>query len=97
MLLAAYFIFLFLVLALCFTFLWRSVRVYHYRMWVLDEIMIASDKDFARNHFDFKWRFETMDTVDFNDMMFPLWRRLDTYYPDKSFIEPTPEDKLKRE
>jgi hypothetical protein len=56
----------------------RNEAVLRYRMYLVDCV-------FA--HRDYQWRRDVYDRVSYNEMMFKFWKPLDSFYPDKSFIE----------
>jgi len=44
-----------------------------------DEIMACSSK--------MHWRWQELDKISYATMLFNFWKPLDSFYPDKSFIE----------
>lgn len=58
----------------------RNERVYRYRSRLNKTV-------FAASVWDYKWRVEMMDRVSYDDMMLRFWKPLDSFYPDKSFLD----------
>lgn len=52
--------------------------VKNYRLKLIDKIFSFKD---------YKWRNEIYDSVSYDKMMIQFWRRLDSFYPDKSFLK----------
>lgn len=79
-----------LVFSALVTVLWRLriKAVYKYHRKMIHAIGVASMDDIIHER-DFQWRFDAHDQVDFDSMVFQFWRRLDSFYPDKSFMECT--------
>lgn len=68
----------------------RNERVYTYRQNLLNQIYVASMRDiwdYGDSPRDWNWRHEVYNSVSYNEMVFKFWRRLDSFYPDKSFIK----------
>ena len=73
-------VFMFVLLALVVYMLIRNLQVYNYRT-RMGEIV------FAASVWDYKWRLAAMNRVSYNDMMIRFWKPLDSFYPDKSFLD----------
>lgn len=62
----------------CIYMLIRNQMVKNYRLKLIDKIFSFKD---------YKWRNEIYDSVSYDKMMIQFWRRLDSFYPDKSFLK----------
>ena len=74
------FIILLLGLVLCILFYIRNNRVFNYRTKICNKVY-----SFPVN--DYKWRVEIMESVSYDEMFWKIWKPLDSFYPDKSFIK----------
>lgn len=74
----------------------RNTQVYNYRLRLLDTINQAGP-------LDWHWRLKVYDSVSYSQMLCQFWRPLDSFYPDKAFIDLSnirgfaPWDNVKRE
>lgn len=59
----------------------RNQRVYKYRMRVLKLIAEAAKQDIANGR-DYKWRYQMLDSVEYNEMVCKFWKPLDSFYSD---------------
>lgn len=75
------------VLLFCIWMLGRVNRVYSYRKQLLRDVSNAAELDIELNK-NWHWRYERFEAVAFNDMVHKFWRPLDSFYPNKDFIEP---------
>ena len=57
--------------------IFRNQIVLQYRLKLIDKIYSFSD---------WEWRLEVFHSVSYNKMVGQFWRRCDSFYPDKSFI-----------
>lgn len=73
-------------LIMCLVMLKRNDNVFKYRNHI-SELMFDAGEDDIENNREWKWRLEIYKTVTYRDMMRKFWKPLDTFYPDKSFIE----------
>lgn len=80
-------VFSILLFALSFTMLVRNMFVYRYRGRLLEEVSDAAKHDIRAGK-DYVWRYEAYSSVGYDTMMWRFWRKLDSFYPDKSFIDP---------
>lgn len=64
----------------------RNQKVANYRRNILQQISNAGDFD-IRDGYDWQWRYEVYETVSYEQMMRYFWRNLDSFYPDKSFLD----------
>jgi hypothetical protein len=71
---------LMLLLAFAIYILIRNQKVYRYRRRMADVVFSASV-------WDYKWRLQVYESVTYNDMMLRFWKPLDSFYPDKSFLD----------
>jgi len=62
---------------------------------MLDKIMDASKRGMQAcindveklRAIDTSWRFQKLDETSYGEMLWKFWRRFDSFYPDKSFLE----------
>lgn len=64
----------------------RNTSVYNYRIRLNEKVSDRARADIRQNR-DWRWRYEMLNEVSYDEMMFKFWRPLDSFYPDKSFIE----------
>jgi hypothetical protein len=64
----------------------RNSKVYAYRGELIDKMYDAADDDINRGR-SYKWRQEVYQSVSYNEMVYKFWKPIDSFYPDKSFIE----------
>jgi len=64
----------------------RCNKVYLYRKEIIDRIYTCSDRDIEMNR-NWEWRYDVYHEVSLDNMIFRFWKRLDSFYPDKSFLE----------
>lgn len=57
----------------------RNERVYRYRLGLLDRISEQCDKDIYERRVDFRWRFDELREVTYNQMLLSL-KPLDSFY-----------------
>ena len=87
------------VVALLFSFfmLWRNRQVSKYRKGLISLIHEQTQKDIATYDFEkdidpdptrlWGWRYDVFSSVSYDTMVNKFWKPLDSFYPDKSFIE----------
>lgn len=63
----------------------RNERVYQYQKSLLEQIERLSDADIKSGR-DWHWRLEAFKRVTYGQMLYQFWKRLDSFYPDKSFL-----------
>jgi len=63
----------------------RNEAVMTYRKELLDRVSAMASDDIARG-FEWKWRYEAFESVSYNEMVYKVWKSLDSFYPDMSFI-----------
>ena len=73
-------------LAFCWWALMRVRKVFEYRSKLLNRVHAAYHADLARGR-EWEWRYDMFESVSNAEMIFKLWRPIDSFYPDKSFIE----------
>lgn len=73
-----------IVLAVCSLVTVRNALVLRYRTNLLDKVSTLAESDADG---DWEWRFETLESVSYDEMVLKFWKPLDSFYPDKSFIE----------
>jgi hypothetical protein len=64
----------------------RNLQVALYRSSLRDTVAQQSHIDVLCGR-DYKWRFQELEKVNYSDMVFSFWRKLDSFYPDKSFTQ----------
>lgn len=67
----------------------RNNAVLRYRQDLISRISVASRHDLKRGIYDYEWRWAVFDSVNYSEMVFRFWRPLESFYPDKSFMEPS--------
>lgn len=65
----------------------RLCLVYRFRMKLIDQVYYACIKDIRKGKAYNRYRWERLDEVSFDEMVLKFWKRLDSFYPDKSFLE----------
>lgn len=73
-------------LLICTTMLIRNDMVAKYRHKLLDKVSEKSQED-IENGRDFNWRYDAFRAVEYEEMVNKFWKKLDSFYPDKRFIE----------
>ncbi len=73
-------------LILCQTMIVRNDKVYKYRKELLAKMGSAMIADVKADR-PWRWRVEVFDSVSYNEMVNQCWKPLDSFYPDKSFLE----------
>lgn len=65
----------------------RNIRVYNFRMITLNLVSAAS-KDDIENNRDFGWRYEYLNMVTYDEMLWKFWKplRVSSFYKDSKFI-----------
>jgi hypothetical protein len=61
----------------------RADQVYEYRTCILATIA----NQIPVNPYDIDWRIEAYKRVTYNEMVLKIWKPLDSFYPDKSFLD----------
>lgn len=75
------------LIAGAFYMMFRNNQVFNYRMGLLTDIRKASNADILARR-PWRWRYDTMDTVSYNYQMIHFWKPVDSFYTDKSFLDP---------
>lgn len=70
------------ILIVCIMINRRVDKVANYRLFLLE---IIEEK--AKDHRDLCRRLDVFRQVEFHDMVIKFWKRLDDFYPDKSFLQ----------
>jgi hypothetical protein len=74
----------------CLVELARNERVFRFRGELLAAIHQAIEQDFAHGlYFNWQWRYTAFDAVSYDDMVRQFWRPMESFYPDRRFIEAT--------
>ena len=66
----------------------RNQAVYEYRRNLILELDMLYKADVALGG-NWRWRYNVFHSVEYSDMMLKFWKPLDSFYPDKSFLDPT--------
>ena len=64
----------------------RNSMVFRYRQRLLVQVFDAIAKDINEGN-DWVWRYRAFDAVSYDKMVLQFWRRFDSFYPDRSFLE----------
>lgn len=67
--------------------MFRNVQVFKYRIKILKAVHLACQADIDSGH-PWEWRHEEFDKVSYNEMAIKLWKPLNSFWEDKSFIDP---------
>lgn len=73
----------------CVLMLRRNKSVYRYRMHLLDQVSTAAQADIYVNNQPFQWRYRALNSVSYDEMFLRFWRPIDSFYPDRNFLDPT--------
>lgn len=68
----------------------RNLRVGKYRGKLIQDIHNAGMIDIENGTYMAAWRYEAFDSVSYNKMVLMFWKPLDSFYKDRSFLEPLP-------
>ena len=66
--------------------LFRASRVRDYRIKLIYTIYHCAKIDVQESK-PWKWRYETFESVSYDNMLFRFWKPLTSFYKDKSFLE----------
>jgi|ERR1051326_395623 hypothetical protein len=72
-----------LVGALAITYAIRNGRVYNYRA----RLLVTIAEQIPIKPYDIDWRIAAYNTVGYFEMLLKFWKPLDSFYPDKSFLD----------
>jgi hypothetical protein len=76
----------FIVLALIFYFCgYRSTKVFRERTRVLYIVSSLAQDDILADRI-WMWRYEGLDKVGYNEMVFKFWRPVESFYEDAPFL-----------
>jgi len=78
-------IFLILLVGMLGFGIFRNAKIYKYRMKLIEQIALRCDEDID-NEQGWKWRWDVFESVSYDEMMYKFWKKLDDFYPDKTFI-----------
>lgn len=73
------------ILLICAYLLLRNMQVFDYLNALNDLVYEQSKKD-IRNNRDPSWRRKVLNSVKYDEMLFKFWKPLESFYPNKSFI-----------
>ena len=79
-----------LFLLYCAIGLIRNTFVLRYRMNLIDRISTLNMREPEK---DGGWRWKAYDRVNYKDMLLKFWKPLDSFYPDKRFLQDEKEKK----
>lgn len=65
----------------------RNDQIAVYRMHMIDQVSLCAKRDMLLNR-NWQWRYEIYEAVSYQKMMRQFWKRLDSFYPDKRFLNP---------
>jgi hypothetical protein len=71
----------------CLLLLWRNERVYRYRRQLIDQIHTLNAADVQAGKDYDGWRYRVFESVGYAEMMWQVWRPLDSFYPDRRFLQ----------
>lgn len=74
-----------IVLAVYSLVMVRNALVLRYRTNLLDKVSTLAQSE---AYGAWEWRFDVFESVPYYEMVFKFWKPLDSFYPDKSFIQP---------
>ena len=74
-----------LVFVTSITLLIRNNNVLEYRSSLLEKVGKLARQDIVEGK-EWMWRYDVFDSVDYSKMVHQFWKRLDAFYPDKSFL-----------
>ena len=80
--------FLLILVVQLFVLLARNNAVYGYRADLLAKVSRAARSDINQGRPGWEWRYDAFQAVDYNRMVWCFWRPLDSFYPDRSFVDP---------
>ena len=67
----------------------RNKSVLEYRKGIIDQVSAAASSDINRGRFgQWKWRYKAIESESYAEMAWKFWRPLDSFYPDRSFVDP---------
>jgi hypothetical protein len=72
----------------CLFMIWRNTRVYEYRTRLVHGAHDAYREEIRDDGRYDPWRYHAFERVTYNRMLFQFWRKMDSFYPDKSFLDP---------
>lgn len=75
------------VILFCVFMMHRNNKVYRYRQAILGMVSHCASEDIQSGR-PWEWRYQVLYSATYDEMMSKFWRKLDSFYPDKSFIEP---------
>lgn len=75
------------IILISFFFLSRNQAVFKFRRKIIETVSSCAKNDCELGN-DWKWRFDTLQTVSYDKMLFTFWKRLkvENFYEDDSFI-----------
>ena len=66
----------------------RNHCVLRYRLELNDRVHKLCRRDIEQGR-EWEWRYKAMESVSYDAMLYRPWKRLDSFYADKSFMEST--------
>lgn len=65
----------------------RNLSVHRYLKETLRKVGKYAGEDIKHKQ-DWMWRYQALESVSYETMLFHFWKPLDSFYTDKSFMEP---------
>lgn len=66
----------------------RNQMVLNYRLDLLRQVSRAAKADINSHAYDnWRWRYDAINTVSYDSMVYQFWRPLKSFYKDRSFLE----------
>lgn len=65
----------------------RNQQVYNYRRSLIGQISAAAKYQITLGDYDWAWRYEVLDAIPYDQMVFQFWRPLRSFYPDMFFTK----------
>lgn len=65
----------------------RNDKIHKFRVRLLDQVSLCSKVDIKYGR-PFTWRYDCLNQATYNAMVWKFWRKFDSFYPDKSFLDP---------
>ena len=84
--LLGFLVFFLVILICCAYLLYRNQKIYSYRVELLRKISERATEDIT-NNIDWHWRYDTFESVSYDEMIYKFWKPLDSFYKDKKFIQ----------
>ena len=90
-----FFFFLLCLFIISLLMLWRNDVVHKYRISLINLIHEQAKRDIDQD-LSRRWRYKVFYSITYDTMLYKFWRRMDSFYSDKSFLEPQVKKDLKK-